>query len=276
MAKSRRLAKRACNPSGDVTEVIFSRIKPGMEDAYREWTTRIEAAQARYPGYRGMFLQPPDEKGGMWTTIIRFKSAPQLEAWMNAPERKSLLQESKAFIEHEQLTRLATAFPGWVPVDPLTGKGPPNWKTAMLVLLGLFPVVMLELRFLSPILTALGTPRVTCDIHREFPERRRHELYYHAAVRPLVRLVAFPRRRFDIRASRRKAWPFSSFFSRSKSLRFGNSCPGKKFQSLPSRTHKPHNPTPMKTQLHHPRRSRDSRWPALHHPMPPIQRCPTF
>jgi antibiotic biosynthesis monooxygenase (ABM) superfamily enzyme len=143
-------------PAGDVTEVIFSRIKPGMEDAYREWTARIEAAQARYPGYRGMFLQPPDEKGGMWTTIIRFKSAPQLEAWMNAPERKSLLQESKAFIEHEQLTRLATSFPGWVPVDPITGKGPPDWKTAMLVLLGLFPVVMLELRFLSPRLTALG------------------------------------------------------------------------------------------------------------------------
>ena len=142
-------------PAGDVTEVIFSRIKAGMEDAYREWTTRIEAAQARYPGYRGMFLQPPEEKGGMWTTIIRFKSAPQLEAWMNAPERKSLLQESKAFIEHEQLTRLATAFPGWVPIDPITGKGPPNWKTAMLILLGLFPVVMLELRFLNPPLSKL-------------------------------------------------------------------------------------------------------------------------
>ena len=111
-AKSRRVAKRAVQPLGDVTEVIFSRIKPGMEDAYREWTTRIEAAQARYPGYRGTFLQPPDEKGGMWSTIIRFKSAPQLEAWMDAPERKSLLQESKEFIEHEQLTRLATAFPG--------------------------------------------------------------------------------------------------------------------------------------------------------------------
>jgi len=143
-------------PAGDVTEVIFSRIKPGMEDTYREWTVRIQAAQAKYPGYRGMFLQPPDEKGGMWTTIIRFDSAPQLEAWMNAPERKNLLRESKHFIEHEQLTRLATSFPGWVPVDPMTGKGPPNWKTALLVLLGLFPIVMLELRFLNPQLTMLG------------------------------------------------------------------------------------------------------------------------
>ena len=38
----------------------------------------------------------------------------------------------------------------------MTGKGPPNWKTAMLVLLGLFPVVMLELKFLSPKLSLLG------------------------------------------------------------------------------------------------------------------------
>jgi len=156
-----QMGESAAQSTGDVTEVIFSRIKPGMEDDYREWATRIEAAQARYPGYRGMFLQPPDENGGMWTTIIRFKTAPQLEAWMNAPERKSLLQESKAFIEHEQLTRLATAFPGWVPVDPITGKGPPDWKTALLVLLGLFPIVVIELRFLNPLLRGLNSSLAT-------------------------------------------------------------------------------------------------------------------
>lgn len=143
-------------PETNVTEVIFSKIRPGMEDAYREWAVRIQIAQARCPGYQGMFLQPPDEAGGMWTTIIRFDSATHLEAWMNAPERRELLHEAKAFIEHEQLTRLATSFPGWVPLDPVTGKGPPNWKTALLVLLGLFPIVMLELRFLSPHLAALG------------------------------------------------------------------------------------------------------------------------
>ncbi len=143
-------------PGSNVTEVIFSKIKHGMEDAYREWAVRIQSAQAKYPGYRGMFLQPPAEAGGFWTTIIRFDTAPQLEAWMTAPERKELLAEAKALIEHEQLTRLATSFPGWVPVDPVTGNGPPDWKTALLVLLGLFPVVMLELRFLSPILTAMG------------------------------------------------------------------------------------------------------------------------
>jgi antibiotic biosynthesis monooxygenase (ABM) superfamily enzyme len=141
---------------GSVTEVIFSKIVPGREDDYRAWSARMEAEQAKYAGYRGMFLQPPDEAGGMWTSIIRFDSAPQLEKWMNAPERAAMLKESKEFIEHEQLTHLATSFPGWVPIDPATGEGPPNWKAAMLVLLGLFPIVMLEMKFLGYLLGPLG------------------------------------------------------------------------------------------------------------------------
>jgi hypothetical protein len=136
--------------------VIFSKLLPGMEDRYREWTVRIQAAQAKYPGYRGMYLQAPEEAGGMWTTIIRFDKGSHLAAWMNAPERKELLCESKKFIEKEQFTHLATSFPGWVPLNPVTGEGPPNWKTAMLVLLGLFPIVMLEMRYLSPLFQMMG------------------------------------------------------------------------------------------------------------------------
>lgn len=143
-------------PETNVTEVILSKIKPGMDEIYREWCVRIQNAQAQYPGYRGMYLQPPTAAGGRWTTLIRYDTADQLEAWMAAPERAALLEESKAFIEHEELTRLATSFPGWVPIDPATGKGPPDWKTSLLVLLGLFPIVMLEMKFLSPILSALG------------------------------------------------------------------------------------------------------------------------
>ncbi len=134
---------------GSVTEVVFSKIIPGREDDYREWSARMEAEQAKHPGYRGMFLQPPEEAGGIWTSIIRFDSAAQLEKWMNAPERAAMLRESREFIEHEQLTHLATSFPGWIPIDPSTGKGPPNWKAAMLVLLGLFPIVMLLLKFFN-------------------------------------------------------------------------------------------------------------------------------
>jgi len=135
-----------------VTEVIFSRILPGCEEEYREWTARIQSAQAKSPGYRGMFLQPGKEPGDFWTTILRFENAHALENWLASSERKKLLKEVSHLVEHERQLRLSTSFPGWVPVDPATGQGPPNWKTALLVLLGLFPMVLLTLRFINPIL----------------------------------------------------------------------------------------------------------------------------
>jgi antibiotic biosynthesis monooxygenase (ABM) superfamily enzyme len=151
----------AAPPGTNVTQVILSQVKPGMEDAYREWSARIQQAQSQYSGYRGMYLQPPASNEGHWTTLLRFDTTEHLEAWLAAPERAKLLQEAKAFIENEELMRLATSFPGWVPINPVTGKGPPDWKTALLILLGLYPIVVIELRFLNPLLRGLNSSLAT-------------------------------------------------------------------------------------------------------------------
>jgi antibiotic biosynthesis monooxygenase (ABM) superfamily enzyme len=146
----------SAKPGTTATQVIFSRIKPGMEASYREWAARMQQAQSRYPGYRGMYLQPPAPGGTHWITLLRFDTTEQLDAWIAAPERATLLAEARPFIEGEELLRLATSFPGWVRIDPATGKGPPDWKTALLVLLGLYPIVAIELLFLNPLLAGLA------------------------------------------------------------------------------------------------------------------------
>ncbi|MEZ0296571.1 MAG: antibiotic biosynthesis monooxygenase [Candidatus Methylacidiphilales bacterium] len=137
-------------PTAVVTQVIVSKVKPGMEEKYRAWTTRMQSAQSRYPGYRGMYLQPPAPgQGNHWTTLLRYDTAAHMDAWMAAPERAALLAESGELIESEELMRLATNFPGWAPIPPEAGKAPPDWKPALLVLLGLFPIVMLEMKYLK-------------------------------------------------------------------------------------------------------------------------------
>lgn len=135
-----------------VTQVIFSRVKPGMEEKYREWSTRMQQSQSRYPGYKGMFLQPPGPGGTHWITMLRFDSTEHLNAWIAAPERAAMLNEAKAFVEGEELLRLATSFPGWVPIQPEQGKAPPDWKPPFLVLLGLYPIVLLEMVYLTPLI----------------------------------------------------------------------------------------------------------------------------
>jgi antibiotic biosynthesis monooxygenase (ABM) superfamily enzyme len=140
-----------------VVEVIITQVKPGKEAAYRDWETRIQQAQSKFPGYRGSYVQPPVSGELGWTTLMRFDTADQLDRWLKSPERAALVKEAESLVDYAHLQRMGTSFPGWFPTDPKTGKGPPNWKAGMLVLLGLFPIVMLETRFLKlPVNPSLG------------------------------------------------------------------------------------------------------------------------
>ena len=144
-------------PDDGVVEVIITQVKPGKEAAYREWETKVQQAQSKFPGYQGAYVQPPVAGELGWTTLMRFDTAEQLDAWLKSPERAALVKEAGPLVDYAHLRRMGTSFPGWFPSDPKTGKGPPNWKAGMLVLLGLFPIVMLETRFLSPQLEGLNS-----------------------------------------------------------------------------------------------------------------------
>jgi antibiotic biosynthesis monooxygenase (ABM) superfamily enzyme len=139
-----------------VTMVMVTEIKPGKEAAYRAWADRIQKLQATFPGYVGSFVQPPQHNETGWTTVLRFDSAAHLEAWVKSDARAAMVKESEDLVQGFHAQRVDTSFPGWVPNDPTTGKPPNRWKTACLILLTLFPVVMLELRFLNPHLRELN------------------------------------------------------------------------------------------------------------------------
>jgi antibiotic biosynthesis monooxygenase (ABM) superfamily enzyme len=139
-----------------VTMVMVTEIKPGREAEYRAWAERIQKLQATYTGYIGSFVQPPQHNEAGWTTVLRFDSAANLDRWLKSKERAAMVKESDDMVAGFHAQRVDTSFPGWVPSDPATGKPPNMWKTAGLVLLTLFPLVMLEIRFLNPHLGALN------------------------------------------------------------------------------------------------------------------------
>jgi len=138
-----------------VTEVILEQVKAGKEAQYRDWSNRIQLLQAKMPGYQGGYTQPPSSTANEWMTLLRFATIEDLNRWMASPERKALVAEAAPLVERAYLHRVNTSFPGWIPTDPATGKPPPNWKSTMLVLLGLYPIVALELAYLMKHLSGL-------------------------------------------------------------------------------------------------------------------------
>ncbi|MBX9688611.1 MAG: hypothetical protein K2X27_18020 [Candidatus Obscuribacterales bacterium] len=142
---------------GSVATAIVTNVKAGKEEEYFEWERKIQIAQMKYDGYRGLYWQPPPPgvQGHNWSTLLRFDSPESLEKWFASAERKALIEESERLVDNTQIQHMSSSFPGWVPIDSKTGKQPSNWKTALLVLLGLYPIVMLEIQYLTPFLTEL-------------------------------------------------------------------------------------------------------------------------
>lgn len=142
---------------GSVAVAIITHVKVGMEATYCEFEKQFQSAQAKRRGYRGVYLQPPTKKTpGMWTTLIRFDSPDALDEWFVSDERRKLLALADPVVTSTDYQAITGSFPGWFPEQETGGKGPPNWKTAMLILLGLYPIVMLEIRFLNPALHDLN------------------------------------------------------------------------------------------------------------------------
>ncbi len=144
------------SPQDMVTEIITVSVKPGMEEAYRDWVDRIRQVEARFPGYQGLQLQPPiPGLQDNWVSLLRFDTSEHLNAWLESDARRDALQEVEPFIDKRE-QQVATAFSGWFTFGDALGQAPPSWKQSMIVLLTLYPIVMLEQMFLNPLLHSLG------------------------------------------------------------------------------------------------------------------------
>ena len=176
---------------GTVTEVITTYVKPDKIRDYQAWAARIHQAEAQFPGYRGGFLQPPPSaKQPFWTKLVRFATPEQLDAWLNSSARQGLLREHDALVSSWESHRLPTSFAGWFPSHHTTGASPPAWKQSMLVVLVRFPIVMMELRFRSPL--RQWTARSREHLHWARHQRRADRLAVHATRDQGMALVGAP------------------------------------------------------------------------------------
>lgn len=147
------------NIRADVATSIVSEVRPGKENEFLAWQTKIQSAQADFPGFSGSSIEAPaTDHQGLWASVLRFNTPAQLENWFNSQERHSLLGELDEIVKSTRFAKVPTSFPGWFPHDAVTGEAPAKWKTALLVLMGLFPVIMLETLFIVPLIRDFHTP----------------------------------------------------------------------------------------------------------------------
>lgn len=144
-----------------VSSVISTRVLPGKEALYRDWERRMAAAQSRAPGLQGYRFEPPIP--GVQedcVAILRFDTEAHLQAWLDSPERKKLVDEAAPLTQEFHARIARTGFEQWFGEDAAGAPAIPVWKQNMVVLLLLYPVVFLfSVLVQGPLLSGfLGLP----------------------------------------------------------------------------------------------------------------------
>ncbi len=142
-----------------VSALIATKLKPGLEEQYRAWEQKVATVQSKAKGFQGFRFEPPiPGVQDSWLTILRFDSDVNLHAWLNSPERVTLLKEAEPFTEEHHARIVRTGFDQWFTVAE--GAPPPAaWKMNMLVLMALYPVVFLfGVLVQTPFMTNEGVP----------------------------------------------------------------------------------------------------------------------
>lgn len=141
-----------------VTTVFERKVRAGSEARYEDWLTGIAQAAARSPGSQGTTILRPTEGGSAYVAIAQFESTESLEAWLGSADRASWMSRLRAIdVCHEDVSTLA-GMERWFTKSHDARALPPRYKTAALVLLGLYPLVLVLDVVLGPLLSDLPRP----------------------------------------------------------------------------------------------------------------------
>lgn len=146
------------------TEVFVTKVNPKKNRAFRAWEAKIQKAESKFEGYQGVYIQAPANmlEQGNWITMLRFDNAKNLNRWLESDERREILKEGEPLFEELQSHQVVSPFAGWFAgLTKAGGEAPAIWKETMLVLLVLFPLVLLEMKFLVPHIGNLGVALAT-------------------------------------------------------------------------------------------------------------------
>lgn len=127
-----------------VTVVVSHPVDPAQANEFVEWQQRVTDAERAFPGFGGSELfRPVPGVQEDWTAVFRFDTEEHLNDWLESPERKRLLEEGAHFQDFE-LRRISGPFGSWFSFGgDADAEGPAQWKTALSVLVGLYPTVVL-------------------------------------------------------------------------------------------------------------------------------------
>jgi antibiotic biosynthesis monooxygenase (ABM) superfamily enzyme len=133
-----------------VTLVVHHKVRCEALPSYEAWLRRTVAAARRQPGHLGVNVIRPGGEDAMFTTVVRFARAGQLQAWIDSAERAALIQEVSPLLEEGDHPLIHNDAEFWFTPAHGNVRQPPKWKQAVLTYLVICPLTMVIPRLWAP------------------------------------------------------------------------------------------------------------------------------
>lgn len=131
--------------------VVLEHVVPNQNKAaFRKWLNTLIQTAKQHQGYIRTDLCPPLQcvDGVMkWYAIVHFDTPNHLNDWLTSRDREQLLDSGRKIFENYKFKSFTTGLEGWFSSEAgqeRSSLGPPPWKQVMAVVLGLYPLVMIQ------------------------------------------------------------------------------------------------------------------------------------
>lgn len=138
-----------------VTLVVRHRVRAGMTDAYEHWLRRIIDIASSQPGHLGIDVHRQQADLPLFTCVLRFASAAQLQTWLDSDARQALIAEADPLLADGDQTEVNIAREFWFTTNEAGGPPPPRWKQACITFLVILPLSLLVPLLWQPLFRAV-------------------------------------------------------------------------------------------------------------------------
>lgn len=135
-----------------IITIISRTIRPGHEQQYEEWSKGINAALASFAGSQGATVLRTGAGEREFHTLLQFDSPENLQSWLDSTERADWLARLEGItIDSEEVNSL-TGMERWFTLPSQSvAQAPPRYKSALLILIALYPLSYLVPLVLYPL-----------------------------------------------------------------------------------------------------------------------------
>ena len=135
--------------SGPLTVVVTWHVRQGAEGEFEAWRQEVSAAALKFPGHMGINVIRPGDAAGEYVVIFRFDTFDHLRTWQESDVRRRLLKKADSFRVGEPSYHFQSGLEYWF-TPSRQQHSPPNWKMALVTVLGVWPVSILVPWLINP------------------------------------------------------------------------------------------------------------------------------